>query len=71
VTCALNHTVDSSTYSADNLAEMIKILRKNRQKEREMRLLTIGLDNAGKTTILKRIMGQDISLVYSSPSHHY
>jgi len=39
---------------------LLTILRKLKQKEREMRLLMLGLDNAGKTTILKKINGEDI-----------
>ncbi|KAJ1981722.1 ADP-ribosylation factor-like protein 2 [Dimargaris xerosporica] len=39
------------------------ILRKNRQREREMRLLVLGLDNAGKTTILKKLNGDPIDTI--------
>mmetsp|Transcript_17067 Transcript_17067/g.52404 ORF Transcript_17067/g.52404 Transcript_17067/m.52404 type:complete len:88 (-) Transcript_17067:413-676(-) len=39
---------------------LLKILRKVREQERELRLLVLGLDNAGKTTILKRFSGEDI-----------
>ncbi|KAG1811226.1 ADP-ribosylation factor family-domain-containing protein [Suillus subaureus] len=42
---------------------LLTIIRKSRQKEREMRILFLGLDNAGKTTILKKINGEDISSV--------
>ncbi|KAF4574471.1 ADP-ribosylation factor-like protein 2 [Pleurotus pulmonarius] len=42
---------------------LLTIIRKNRQKEREMRLLFLGLDNAGKTTILKKLNGEDIRTV--------
>ncbi len=28
-------------------------------KEKQVRLLTLGLDNSGKTTIIKSILGQD------------
>ncbi len=42
---------------------LLSILRKNRQKERQIRVLLLGLDNAGKTSILKRLQGQDISEV--------
>ncbi|KAI9224424.1 ADP-ribosylation factor-like 2-like protein [Blastocladiella britannica] len=40
---------------------LLTILKKLRQKEKEIRILMLGLDNAGKTTILKRINGEDIS----------
>ncbi|EIN10175.1 ARF/SAR [Punctularia strigosozonata HHB-11173 SS5] len=42
---------------------LLTIIRKNREKEKEMRLLFLGLDNAGKTTILKKINGEDIMSV--------
>ena len=34
-----------------------------KRKEREIRVLVVGLDNAGKTTIVKRINGEDISKI--------
>ncbi|KAJ3043762.1 ADP-ribosylation factor-like protein 2 [Rhizophlyctis rosea] len=40
---------------------LLTVLKKIKAKEKEMRLLMLGLDNAGKTTILKRINGEDIS----------
>uniref|UniRef100_A0A3P8WNS3 ADP-ribosylation factor-like 2 n=1 Tax=Cynoglossus semilaevis TaxID=244447 RepID=A0A3P8WNS3_CYNSE len=42
---------------------LLTILKKMKQKEREMRLLMLGLDNAGKTTILKKFNGEDISTI--------
>ncbi|KAG6918498.1 ADP-ribosylation factor-like protein 2 [Tephrocybe rancida] len=42
---------------------LLTIIRKNRQKEREMRILFLGLDNAGKTTILKKLNGEDIQSI--------
>ncbi|KFH49064.1 ADP-ribosylation factor-like protein-like protein [Hapsidospora chrysogenum ATCC 11550] len=42
---------------------MLSILRKARLKDKEMRILMLGLDNAGKTTIVKKIMGEDINTV--------
>ncbi|CAF9906930.1 MAG: ADP-ribosylation factor-like protein 2 [Gomphillus americanus] len=42
---------------------MLSILRKARLKDKEMRILMLGLDNAGKTTIVKRIMQEDINTV--------
>mmetsp|Transcript_41710 Transcript_41710/g.110168 ORF Transcript_41710/g.110168 Transcript_41710/m.110168 type:complete len:185 (-) Transcript_41710:104-658(-) len=37
---------------------LMKILRKMKQEEKEMRILMLGLDNAGKTTILKKFNGE-------------
>ncbi|KAI8913438.1 ADP-ribosylation factor family-domain-containing protein [Gorgonomyces haynaldii] len=39
---------------------LLTVLKKLKQKERETRVLLLGLDNAGKTTILKRINGEPI-----------
>jgi len=42
---------------------LLTIIRKVKRKEREIRILLVGLDNAGKTTIVKRLCGDDISTV--------
>merc|ERR1712146_646648 len=42
---------------------MGSILKKVKSKEKEVRLLILGLDNAGKTTILKKFNGEDISTI--------
>ncbi|PIK52517.1 putative ADP-ribosylation factor-like protein 2-like [Apostichopus japonicus] len=42
---------------------LLTILKKMKQKEKEMRLLMLGLDNAGKTTILKKFNGEDINTI--------
>ncbi|KAI9850822.1 MAG: hypothetical protein M1838_004975 [Thelocarpon superellum] len=42
---------------------MLSILRKARLKDKELRILMLGLDNAGKTTIVKRIMNEDVNTV--------
>ncbi|KND01705.1 ADP-ribosylation factor-like protein 2 [Spizellomyces punctatus DAOM BR117] len=42
---------------------LLTVLKKLKQKEKEIRILMLGLDNAGKTTILKRINGEDISTI--------
>ncbi|KAM0495040.1 hypothetical protein ACHAPB_007810 [Verticillium nonalfalfae] len=42
---------------------MLSILRKARLKDKEMRILMLGLDNAGKTTIVKKIMGEDVNTI--------
>lgn len=42
---------------------LLTILRKLREKEKEMRILILGLDNAGKTTIMKKFLGEDVSTI--------
>lgn len=42
---------------------MLSILRKARLKDKEMRILMLGLDNAGKTTIVRKIMNEDVNEV--------
>ncbi|CAN6597235.1 GTP-binding protein Cin4p [Trichomonascus vanleenenianus] len=42
---------------------LLTILKKQRLKDKEMRILMLGLDNAGKTTIVKSILGEDIHKV--------
>ena len=39
---------------------LLTILKKMKEKEKEIRLLILGLDNAGKTTIVKKFNGEDI-----------
>ncbi|CAE7546110.1 ARL2 [Symbiodinium sp. KB8] len=42
---------------------LMKILRKMKQEEKEVRLLMLGLDNAGKTTILKKFNGEPVDTI--------
>jgi len=42
---------------------LLTIPKKMKQKEKEVRLLMLGLDNAGKTTILKKFNGEDIDTI--------
>lgn len=42
---------------------LLTILKKVKQKEKELRILILGLDNAGKTTILRKFNGEDINEV--------
>eukprot|EP01025_Chloroclados_australasicus_P017688 TRINITY_DN1901_c1_g2_i2.p2 TRINITY_DN1901_c1_g2~~TRINITY_DN1901_c1_g2_i2.p2 ORF type:complete len:185 (-),score=12.10 TRINITY_DN1901_c1_g2_i2:117-671(-) len=42
---------------------LLTIIKKVKRKEKEMRILMVGLDNAGKTTIVKRMNGEDISAI--------
>ena len=41
-----------------------------KSREKEMRLLLIGLDNAGKTTVVKRLAGEDIDEVSPTLGFH-
>ena len=40
---------------------LLSILKKMKKEEREARILVLGLDNAGKTTILKKLSEEDIT----------
>merc|ERR1711933_282025 len=40
---------------------LLSILKKMKKDEKEARILMLGLDNAGKTTILKKMSEEDIS----------
>jgi len=42
---------------------LLTILKKVKAKEREVRLLILGLDNAGKTTILRKFSGESIDTI--------
>lgn len=42
---------------------LLSIIKKTKQKEKEMRILLLGLDNAGKTTIVKKFCNQDTSTI--------
>jgi ADP-ribosylation factor-like protein 3 len=40
---------------------LLGLLRKLKKSEREARILVLGLDNAGKTTILKKLADEDVA----------
>ena len=40
-----------------------KIIKKHKAKEKEIRFLILGLDNAGKTTIVKKLKGEDLNKI--------
>mmetsp|Transcript_11411 Transcript_11411/g.20838 ORF Transcript_11411/g.20838 Transcript_11411/m.20838 type:complete len:188 (+) Transcript_11411:257-820(+) len=42
---------------------LLSILKKVKAKEKEVRLLILGLDNAGKTTILRKFSGEPIDKI--------
>ncbi|GAB1609749.1 ADP-ribosylation factor-like protein 2 [Argonauta hians] len=42
---------------------LLTLLKKMKQKEKEMRILMLGLDNAGKTTVLKKFNGEDVDTI--------
>ena len=42
---------------------MLRLLRSLRKSDKEARILVLGLDNAGKTTILKALSDEDISTI--------
>jgi ADP-ribosylation factor-like protein 2 len=40
---------------------LLSIIKKTKRKEKEMRILILGLDNSGKTTIVKKFNNEDIN----------
>lgn len=42
---------------------LLSIIKKTKRKEREMRILMLGLDNAGKTTCVKKFCGKDTTSI--------
>jgi ADP-ribosylation factor-like protein 3 len=40
---------------------LLSMLRKLKRSDKEARVLVLGLDNAGKTTILKKLSEEDIT----------
>lgn len=42
---------------------LLTIIRKQKIKDQELRILTLGLDNSGKTTIVKQLLGEDINTI--------
>ncbi len=42
---------------------LLKLLRSLKKSEKEARILVLGLDNAGKTTILQALSEEDISTI--------
>jgi ADP-ribosylation factor-like protein 2 len=40
-----------------------KIIKKHKEKEREIRFLVLGLDNAGKTTIVKKLKNEPLNTI--------
>lgn len=42
---------------------LLTIIKKQKIKDKEIRVLTLGLDNSGKTTIIRQMLGQDIDTI--------
>ncbi|KAK6202661.1 ADP-ribosylation factor family-domain-containing protein [Scheffersomyces amazonensis] len=42
---------------------LLSIIKKQKLKDNEIRVLVLGLDNSGKTTIVKNMMGEDINII--------
>lgn len=42
---------------------LLNLLRKLKKTDQEARLLVLGLDNSGKTTILKKLSDEDIDTI--------
>mgnify|MGYP001071036970 CR=1 FL=1 len=39
---------------------LLTIIKKQKVKDKQIRVLTLGLDNSGKTTIIKQLLGEDV-----------
>ena len=48
---------------------LLNLLRTLKRDDKEARILVLGLDNAGKTTILKALSEEDISTIM--PTHGF
>ncbi len=57
----LNTSRDIIKASIRRKMGFMSIVKKAKEKEKEMRLLVLGLDNAGKTTIIKKFNGENIN----------
>lgn len=42
---------------------LLTILKKQKDKEKEVRILMLGLDNAGKTTVVKKFNAEDVDTI--------
>ena len=48
---------------------LLDLIRKLRKTEKELKILVLGLDNAGKTTILKALSNESIAQI--TPTHGF
>ncbi|KAJ8142061.1 hypothetical protein OY671_004786 [Metschnikowia pulcherrima] len=49
---------------------LLSIIRKQKAKDAEIRVLVLGLDNSGKTTIIRKLMGQETDSVAPTMGFH-
>ena len=42
---------------------LLTILKKLREEEKEMRVLMLGLDGAGKTTVVRKLLHKDVNVI--------
>lgn len=50
---------------------LLTLLRKLKRSDQEARILVLGLDNAGKTTILKKLSEEDITHIMPTQVQQY
>jgi hypothetical protein len=56
----MNQNQDQTLHFALGMG-LLSLLRKLKPTDKEARILVLGLDNAGKTTILKKLADEDIT----------
>jgi ADP-ribosylation factor-like protein 3 len=56
----LPYAESKRSFAVDQMG-LLTYLRKLKKTDKEARILVLGLDNAGKTTILKKMAEEDIS----------
>ncbi|OAF71001.1 ADP-ribosylation factor-like protein 3 [Intoshia linei] len=54
-------TAEANRHLCNVLKGLLALLRRLKSSEKELRILLLGLDNSGKTTILKSLASEDVS----------
>merc|ERR1712227_562672 len=57
------HPIFESDFDCLTEMGLLTILKKLREEEREMRILMLGLDGAGKTTVVRKLLHKDVNVI--------